>query len=654
MVTPNKIIVFTKLVLLIATAEMLIYGSTYANIPNLYRLLWIVPLFLLVGLTAHLPWTAFPERLGLASAKLKQFSFEWYLLPAASTISFVIGKRAQTNPALSNYWPLFIIWTALLVWVGVWALSSYLPTKEWRWKSLKNRLWPYRWEIAAVIGITLIAFIIRFISVATLPYPFEQDEAIFAVMSQQVNDGLFTNIFSPGMMVAHPMVYRFVIAWLARIFDIYMASRLPSVLLGTLTIPIFYLFLRQMWGRSVAFIGASYLMAYHFHHHYSRIGLENIADPLFVCLTLYFSWRAVNYGKKSDFVLLGLSAGLAAYFYVGGRFLAPFVAFAFIAIAILRHPSFLKNHWADLILLLLALSVAVFPLERYWYGHMTERFSNVGIVQDATQITTIKPTVILNQLIGSFAVFGFRLESAYAVNHYKPPIPLVEWPSLIPFIAGILFSVIYFWQPRNYSLLILFFTTIIIGGALTGAAGSWRVTAAIPAVAAWVAIGIVKIGTANIQNKKKLMTYFIIFTTFLIGYNLWFYFDVYAKNDYYGDSTTRIAQTLGEHVRTLSNDTSVFLYGTPSLYRNHPSMKILTGRRQIYDVFDDGRVDPLPESRASPRIFVFPIYRKNELTIIEATCPGGVLREFDDIHGKFMFNSYEFYNDNECIPESKG
>ncbi len=647
MVEQNKKIIFSKLFLLLATTGMLYYGFSYAIMPNISRYFWIVPAFLFIGLIAYLPWKSISEKLGKISEKLKQISFGWYLLLTASISSFVIGRRVQAGPAPLSYWPLFIIWIASLLWVGIWAVSSYLPTKEWKWKKLKIRLWPYRWEIAAVAVLTLLAFIIRFVNVATLPYPFEHDEAIMAGWTQIIGSGEERNIFSKGFFVAHPLPLYFVRSWLNHIFHIYFAMRIPSVILGTLTIPVFYLLLRQMWDKQVAFIGATYLMAYHYHHHYSRIGLENIADPFFVCLALYFSWRAINYGKRSDFVLLGLSAGLPAYFYIGGRFLVPFVSFLFITIEILKRPKLLKKNATNLVLLILALSVVVFPLGKSWHGHMMERFSNIEMEGGVKQLPTVEFDLIKRKITTAFEMFVSKPERATA--HYTPPIPLIEGPSVIFFFIGVIFSLLYFWKPQNYTLLIVFSMAVIAGGILTEGPVSWRLISTIPPIAAWVATGIVKVGNANFRSNKALFAYFIISTALLVGYNLWFYFGIYLPNDYYGDPPTRSAQRLGEHILTLPNNTTVFLYGAPPLFGDHQALTVLT-RRRAYDVLQNGTINPLPNLQASPRIFVFLEHRKYELPAIQNACPGGVLRTMNNSRGKFMFYSYELLDNSTCLP----
>ncbi len=59
------------------------------------------------------------------------------------------------------------------------------------------------------------------------------------------------------------------------------------------------------------------------HLHFSRSGMNNIADPLFGTLALVFLLRARRTGRRSDWALAGAALGLTQYFYEGGRLLYP-------------------------------------------------------------------------------------------------------------------------------------------------------------------------------------------------------------------------------------------------------------------------------------------------------------------------------------------
>ncbi len=99
--------------------------------------------------------------------------------------------------------------------------------------------------------------------------------------------------------------------------------RLVSVFLGTLTIPALYLLARTLFTPRTALIAAALLAVFPPHVHFSRLGLNNIADPFFGVLALAFLARGFKHNRRADYVLAGVMLGLTQYFYEGGRLVYP-------------------------------------------------------------------------------------------------------------------------------------------------------------------------------------------------------------------------------------------------------------------------------------------------------------------------------------------
>ncbi len=99
--------------------------------------------------------------------------------------------------------------------------------------------------------------------------------------------------------------------------------RLPSAIIGTMTIPALYLLARALFDRKTALLAALFLATFPPHLHFSRLGLIQIADALFGTAALAFLARAVVYNRRLDYVLGGIALGLTQYFYEGGRLFFP-------------------------------------------------------------------------------------------------------------------------------------------------------------------------------------------------------------------------------------------------------------------------------------------------------------------------------------------
>jgi 4-amino-4-deoxy-L-arabinose transferase-like glycosyltransferase len=74
------------------------------------------------------------------------------------------------------------------------------------------------------------------------------------------------------------------------------------------------------------------------HIHFSRLGLNNVADPLFGTLALAFLARGWKGGRRMDYALGGAALGLTQYFYEGGRLLYPALAAAWLVGLSLQRP----------------------------------------------------------------------------------------------------------------------------------------------------------------------------------------------------------------------------------------------------------------------------------------------------------------------------
>lgn len=101
--------------------------------------------------------------------------------------------------------------------------------------------------------------------------------------------------------------------------------RFLSVILGVANILALYLLVRELFNRRIAFLAMVTFATLPVHIQFSRLALNNIADPLFGTLIFYFIARGINrpHQMRANFVWAGAMLGLTQYFYEGGRFLFP-------------------------------------------------------------------------------------------------------------------------------------------------------------------------------------------------------------------------------------------------------------------------------------------------------------------------------------------
>jgi 4-amino-4-deoxy-L-arabinose transferase-like glycosyltransferase len=664
------------LALTAAMAAAIRYGFNEGTMPAGSSLLWLVVVALALATVAQGVAPSIRERrerwarLILLVNKIPSV---WYLLATACVASFSIAQVANRNPPPSNYWPLFALW---LVAVGAVVASAVSGVRwsELRPAALKERLWPYRWELAAVAALTVAAATVRVVILTHLPLPFEQDEAALAHESLHVLEGQTENMFMSGLQ-GHATMQYFAQAVFLKVFGINVfAIRLVSAVAGIVTIPLLYLFLRQLFGRTTALLAATYVVGYHLHLHFSRIGMENIGDPFLMVSVLYFAWRASREGKTRDFVLTGLVMGLGLYLSPAARVIPPIVLVLF-AYSALRRPSFLRQAVPGLGLMTLAYGAAALPVGVFWFTHHSyfmDRISVVSIFQsgwiDQEQATTGKSTIAIlwDQSVHAFGAFGRYPDNGI---FYRAPIPLVDRLSLIPFLVGLGYALYRFLDERYFLLLAIFGAVVVTGGVLTlEPPTAQRLLGTIPAVVALIAIGIKLIADGFSQWRPNAGPYAAgVIVAALLATNIHFYFFEYRTGGYSSDLNNRVAAQVVDYARTLPEETRLFWYGAPRMYLSgsgHPAMTFPLRERPRIDVLEDGRVvsNPLvPLTGDAPAVFLFMPHRDADIEPLVASCPGGETKTFISKAGRkglsgvqetdeTSFTAYEVLTPNRCLP----
>jgi len=205
-----------------------------------------------------------------------------------------------------------------LLLIGIVLLLIGLGGQEWRLPHLSKQ------ETLLLIGLTLLAFLPRVIGLETVIHRFV-DEIHYAGAVARLQDVPFTRILTPfAEVTAFTWMYPILQTGSVGLFGLGLgALRLPSAIFGALTIPAVYFLARTLFDRRAALFAALLLATFPPHVHFSRLALNNIADPFFGTLALAFLFRGLKWGRRSDYVIAGVMLGLTQYFYEGGRLLYP-------------------------------------------------------------------------------------------------------------------------------------------------------------------------------------------------------------------------------------------------------------------------------------------------------------------------------------------
>src|SRR5690606_20463028 len=122
-----------------------------------------------------------------------------------------------------------------------------------------------------------------------------------------------------------------------------LALRVVSAVCPLLTVAARYRLGRVLFDARIGLLAAFALAVFPPHIHFSRLGLNNVADPLFGVLALASMAQGLRGGRWRDYALAGVLLGLTQYFYEGGRLLFPALALVWGLIAAIRRRGGLRG-----------------------------------------------------------------------------------------------------------------------------------------------------------------------------------------------------------------------------------------------------------------------------------------------------------------------
>ncbi|MEQ8676934.1 MAG: glycosyltransferase family 39 protein [Aggregatilineales bacterium] len=231
----------------------------------------------------------------------------------------------------------FAYWVAGTFLVG-WGIAGYqttrkswiaaqLPVPLFSRQAVKQTVADINWrEVLAVTLILALATAVRAWNVGYAVRLFV-DEIHFAnpvIHFYRVNDIELLRPFSS--VAAFPYLFPYMQWHFVEIFGRNLVGlRMLSVVLGVVTVFVLYLLAREMFDVPLALLASVLLAAFPLHIHFSRLALNNIADPIFGMLAMLFILRGIKPHRRMrpNFVWAGVALGLTQYFYEGGRLLYP-------------------------------------------------------------------------------------------------------------------------------------------------------------------------------------------------------------------------------------------------------------------------------------------------------------------------------------------
>jgi hypothetical protein len=293
-----------------------------------------------------------------------------------------------------------------------------------------------------------------------------------------------------------PFIFSYGQMWGVELFGrSFLGLRAFSAVLGALTVPALYLLARSLYDRPTAWAAALILVTFPPHVHYSRLGLNNIADPFFGTLALACLVHGLRSGRRRDYALAGVLLGLTQYFYDGGRVLYPALAFGWLlgGVVVWRPRPPLRG----IVIAALAFGLVAAPVYYALAGMdfpVFNRLDKTALDSEEYWARDREPDNLLTRVVHFHASLSMYVNApentfVYYYIYYDGKHPLVlEW--FVPaFMLGIGIAL---WRWRTPGILpVLWLLGTSLGNALlVESAVSARYVVAFPALALLIAVGL--------------------------------------------------------------------------------------------------------------------------------------------------------------------
>ncbi|MDW8145525.1 MAG: glycosyltransferase family 39 protein [Roseiflexaceae bacterium] len=557
----------------------------------------------------------------------------YYLLFLMAVASSGIAFWCAATPALRPA-PALTAWLASM---GFFLAGARLLDQRCD-NGFEGEPWTRR-ELLAVATLTVVALALRMIFIETIPQNFGGDEGEMGMEARGVLEGRITNPFVTGWL-SHPTLWFFIQALSLSVFgNNVFGLRMLSALIGAATVPLLYLFARPLFGRGVAFGAATLLAVFHFHIHFSRLGVNNIVDPLLALSAFIAFFTGVR--RLSAFALgwTGIICGIAQHFYMGSRLTPVLIA---VLVAHLTIADWRRFRWLAprLPLIIGGFLLGFGPLIAHFIANpsaLTARLAMVGAVQSGWLEQKLAEGIplthiIIDQARQSFGAYTFVPDRG---AWYDPKIALLDPLSSVLLVLGAALA-LGNWRRSEWFLPVAWLAgAAVLGGMiLVNSPESPRYLTTAPALCLLVMLALQRIvaitGQAFGWTDRKRGAMAVALVALLAGWNVHFYFYDYIPRRTYGWTNTEIATKLAHYVKAQPAPVYVYMFTPPRIFFGNGTIRFIASGIEGMDVHETitDPVQIMPPPAGKRPIFIFLPEREAELAVVQQRFPGGAIERF--------------------------
>lgn len=500
-----------------------------------------------------------------------------------------------------------------------------------------------------IFCLTLMGLLIYTFKLDVISSGFHGDEALLSLFSLKIIRGEVRNLIGVDGY-NHPIFSFLPQALTMKIFgQNILGARLGPALMGIITIPLFYLFVKKIWDERTAIFATILLTASHWVIAINRLALNNNQTILVGILSFWAILKAFKTKNGLHFSIAGAIAALNIYLYAGARIIL-LIIFPLLIYQGIKE-KYIWRYFKNIFLLVSCFIIIAAPQGIFFLKNMaafSSRFQSIYIFSPGSGwwAKTAYPNenvleIFTSQIQKTFNIF--RGEDTSGQYGYKGRIldPII----LISLIIGIVLALKNINQTKSLLLFLWFILPLIFGEIVMIDPFFFpRAAPAIPPLFIFAGLGI-KFVWEKMQNlspfKSKVFLVNILFLTLFMIYiyqNLYIYF-IKSEQESFGDPNKYSATKIAKYFNQLEPQYQVIFLTAPNLYADFSTIKFIAPKvkpTNINNPFDFQSTKILKKTV----FIVYPEYFEKLREIISLNPRGQLLEKYNP-KGRIQFYIYK-------------
>lgn len=296
----------------------------------------------------------------------------------------------------------------------------------------------------ALSAILILAFVVRFYNIESIPVGLYPDEAANGVDAIHALETDTYKIFYPANFGREGLFINIQAFFISIFGNTITGLKLASILFGTFSVLGIYLLGRELFHRRGAGILAALMLATSYWAiNFSRIGFRAIMTTFLLTFSFYFFFRGLRTQKFRDFFLSGAIFGLGLHTYIAFR-VAPLILVLLLPALMLSYEKFLKRFWKHGLMFVCGAFIAAAPMLYHFFIAHPEDFAS-----RSSHISIFAPEINHGDIWGtlgktfSISLIKYNFWGDQNWRHNYPPYPVLDPFVGTFFLAGFLFVI---WQ----------------------------------------------------------------------------------------------------------------------------------------------------------------------------------------------------------------